>query len=220
VDEVIADETAEVTETVEEEDDGLEHDGNRYGNAWEIIKHVGVGYTAAWAVLSAIICGVTAFYFAPGDFTWLMVGVFGLFGGVIAAVDSKTALIKNQHTLITAVVSLPLGILVASELGWWNLLGGFVSAVIVMGVLLLLVIFVGFGSGGDLKFSPIPGFVLGVINPLLAAIWFFLSLVITMILILTAKGKQFPFGGGMVIAIPISLIVTKLLFDMSGLPYM
>lgn len=210
---------SERSEAGETEDELNEHSDNLYGGPWEIIQYTGVARTAIWAVLTAALSGAAAFFFAPGP-SWIMVTVFAFFAGAIAAVDSKTHLIKNRHSLITAAVSLPLGIFVASQLGWWNLLGGAVSAIAIMGTLLLLVIFVGFGSGGDLKFSPIPAFVLGVINPFLAALWFFLSLITTMVLLVTSKKKEIAFGTGMAIALPIAIIATKFFFDVAGLPYL
>jgi len=197
------------------------HDDKYYGNAWEIIQYAGVAKTTVWAVLSAAVSGLAGYFFAPGP-SWIMLTVIGFFLGVIAAVDLKTLLIKNTHTLITAAFALPLGVFVASQLGWLNLVGGLITAAAVMGTLLLLVIFVGFGSGGDLKFSPVIGFVLGVINPMVAVLWFFISMVLTMIMIIvfSPKKKVFPFGVGMVMAVPIAVIVTNLLFVAAHLPYM
>jgi hypothetical protein len=216
---LIEDETSDTTEPADSDQLDETHDGNRYGGPWAIIKHVGVVYTAVWAVLSAVASGAAAYYFAPQP-AWIVVTVFAFFAGVIAAVDSKTHLIKNEHTLVTGIITVPLAAFLAFQLGPWNLLGGGISAAVTMGTLLLLAVFIGFGSGGDLKFSPLPGFVLGVINPILAALWFFLSLVVTMVLLLVNKKKEFAFGAGMVIAIPIALVVTKILFDAAGLPYL
>jgi len=215
---LVEDKTSDTTTPADAELDET-HDGNRYGGPWAIIKHVGVVYTAVWAVLTAVASGAAAYYFAPQP-AWIVVTVFAFFAGVIAAVDSKTQLIKNEHTLITGIITVPLAGFLAFYLGPWNLLGGGVSAAVTMGTLLLLVIFIGFGSGGDLKFSPLPGFVLGVINPMLAALWFFISLIVTLVLLLTRKKKEIAFGMGMVIAIPIALVVTKILFDAAGLPYL
>lgn len=196
-----------------------DHRDDRYGNGWEIIKHTGVATTAIWAVLSAGAAGAAAFFFAPGP-SWILMAVFGFFAGAIGAVDAKTHLIKNVHTVITAAATVPLAVFVASQLGWWNLLGGAISAICLFGTLIALIIFVGFGSGGDLKFSPVPGFALGVINPFLAVLWFFIAMIVTMVILIVGKKKETAFGVGMVIAVPIAIVATYFCYQLVGLPYM
>lgn len=212
----------DVTSLGSEEDEVEEdnsHDDNLYGNSLEIIKHTGYLNTAIWAILTAAVTGLVAYFFTPG-MSWLPLGVLGFFAGVIAAVDYKTHLIKNNHILVTAAVTVPLAIIVGLQLGWWNILGGVVSAILIMAIFLGLVIFVGFGSGGDIKYSPVPAFVLGVVNPLLPAIWFFYALIITALLLVIRKKKQTSFGEGMAIAAPLAIITVKFFYDLVGLPYL
>lgn len=208
------------------EDELDEHDDNLYGNAWEIIKYSGVATTFIWGAISGFVAGAAGFFFAPQP-SWVLLAVLGFFLGVIANVDRKTHLIKNAHTLTMLAVSVPLAAFVASQLSWWNLLGGLVSGVAIMGVFLLLIIFVGFGSGGDLKSAPVVAFALGVINPLIPAIWFFLALVITTVLIVVRSSKKTQlkerntsFGEGMAAAIPLAVITTYLAFSASSIAYM
>lgn len=228
---VVVDDSAlpELHEVVESEQSANtldEHDDNLYGNAWEIIKYSGISMTFIWGALSGVVAGVAGYFFAPQP-SWVLLAVLGFFVGVIANVDRKTHLIKNAHTLTMLVVSLPLAAYVASQLGWWNLLGGLVSGVAIMGVFLLLIIFVGFGSGGDLKSAPVVAFALGVVNPLIPAIWFFLALVITTVLIVVRSSKKTQlkerntsFGEGMAAAIPLAVIATYLAFSASSIAYM
>lgn len=223
---------SELQEVVEEEnsanteDELDEHDDNLYGNAWEIIKYSGVATTFIWGAVSGVVAGAAGFFFAPQP-SWVLLAVLGFFLGVVANVDRKTHLIKNAHTLTMLAVSIPLAAFVASQLSWWNLLGGLVSGVAIMGVFLLLIIFVGFGSGGDLKSAPVVAFALGVINPLIPAIWFFLALVITTVLIVVRNSKKTElkdrntsFGEGMAASIPLAVIATYFAFNAAHIAYM
>lgn len=219
-------EVVEDEESANTEDEHDEHDDNLYGNAWEIIKYSGVATTFIWGAVSGAVAGAAGFFFAPQP-SWVLLAVLGFFLGVIANVDRKTHLIKNAHTLTMLAVSIPLAAYVASQLSWWNLLGGLVSGVAIMGVFLLLIIFVGFGSGGDLKSAPVVAFALGVINPLIPAIWFFLALVITTVLIVVRNSKKTElkdrntsFGEGMAAAIPLAVIATYFAFSAAHIAYM
>ena len=207
------------TDEKKEEELDDSHDGNKYGNAWEIIQHTGVAFTATLAILSAVVAGAAAYFFAPQP-AWIAIAALGFFMGLVAAVDLKTHLIKDQHTIIAAIVTVPLGIFVASQLGWWNLLGGGVTAIAIFASFFALILFANFGSGGDIKFSPIPSFVLGVVNPLLGALWMFLALVFSFILLVSLKAKYVPFGAGMAIALPVAIVATKFAFDAVGLVYL
>ena len=187
---------------------------------WEIVKHTGIVTTTVWAVLSGLVCGATAFFFAPGHYTWIALGVLGFLMGALAAIDLKTHLIKDQHTIITAILTVPLALLAAFNLGPWNFLYGILAAVIIFLVFFALVLFVGFGSGGDIKFSPIPAFALGVINPLISAVWLFLALIVTVVLLVFRKAKKTSFGEGMVISLPLALLAVYGLYSLTGMPYM
>jgi Flp pilus assembly protein protease CpaA len=197
-----------------------EDEEDPYGGAWGIIKHTGYVPVAVWAVLTAVITGASAYFFAPGDFTWIALGVLGFMTGVIAAVDRKTHLIKNQHTIATAIVTIPLSVIAALQLSAWNILFGALAAVLVFGVFIFLIIKVNFGSGGDIKFSPIPAFALGVVNPLISALWLFYALIITVILLVVRKEKRTSFGEGMAISFPFAIASVYALYSMAGLSYM
>jgi hypothetical protein len=173
-----------------------------------------------WAVLTATVTGTVAFFFTPGDFTWIALSVLGFMTGVIAAVDRKTHLIKNQHTILTAILTAPLAIWVGFTLGGWNILFGLLSAAVVFGVFIFLVIKANFGSGGDIKFSPVPAFALGVVNPLISALWLFYALIITVILLIVRKQKSTSFGEGMAISLPFAIFSVYALYSMTGLAYM
>ena len=191
-----------------------------YGGALGIIKHTGYVTVGVWAVLTAVVTGVTAHFLAPGDYTWIALGVLGFMTGVIAAVDRKTHLIKNQHTVATAILTVPLSLLVAFNLGVWNFLFGLIAAVAVFGVFIFLILKVNFGSGGDIKFSPVPAFALGVVNPLISALWLFYALIITVVLLVVRKEKSTSFGEGMAISLPFAVASVFALYAMTGLPYM
>lgn len=212
-------ETEELTSS-ENSEDGEAEEVDIYGGPWGIIKHTGYLNVAVWAVLTAVITGATAFFLTPGDFTWIALGVLGFMTGVVAAVDRKTHLIKNQHTIATAILTVPLALLVAFNLGTWNVLFGVIAAVAVFGVFIFLILKVGFGSGGDIKFSPVPAFALGVVNPLISALWLFYALIITVILLIVRKQKSTSFGEGMAISLPFAIASVYALYAMTGLPYM
>lgn len=208
--------TTEASETSNEED-SVE---DTYGGPWGIIKHTGYVPVAVWAVLTAAVTGTVAFFFTPGDFTWIALSVLGFMTGVIAAVDRKTHLIKNQHTILTAILTVPLAIWAGITLGGWNILFGLLSAAVVFGVFIFLVIKANFGSGGDIKFSPVPAFALGVVNPLISALWLFYALIITVILLVVRKQKSTSFGEGMAISLPFAIFSVYALYSMTGLAYM
>jgi len=201
-----------VTETLDE------HNDNRYGNAWEIVQYSGVTQTFLWGFIIAALSGVTAWFFAPQP-AWVAATLLGFTTGFIARIDNKTRLIKNTHTLITLAVTVPASLWVASQLGWMNLLGGVISSAVVIVTFILLIWLVGFGSGGDLKYAPVAAFTLGTINPLIAALWFFEALIITVILLLVRKNKETSFGEGMALAIPLSIISTWGLFTLTHIAY-
>lgn len=203
-------ETSEDTEPVEDV----------YGGPWGIIKHTGYVPVAVWAVLTAAVTGTVSYFFTPGDYTWIALSILGFMTGVIAAVDRKTHLIKNQHTILTAILTVPLAVWVGITLGGWNLLSGAIAAVAVFGVFIFLILKVGFGSGGDIKFSPIPAFALGVVNPLISALWLFYALIITVILLIVRKQKSTSFGEGMAISLPFAILSVYALYSMTGLAYM
>lgn len=189
------------------------------GGPWEIIKYTGFLPVILWALLSAAATGVAAYYFTPGDYTWIPLTILGFMTGVIAAVDNKTHLIKNQHTIITAVATVPLAVWVAFTLGFWNFLFGIISALVIFGVFIFLVQKVNFGSGGDIKFSPVPAFVLGVVNPLIPMVWMFSSMVISLIVLVVLKKKRVAFGTGMALSLPLALATIYGLYALSGLTY-
>lgn len=191
-----------------------------YGGPWGIIKHTGYVPVALWAMLTAVVTGASAYFFAPGDYTWIALGVLGFMTGVIAAVDRKTHLIKNQHTIATAIVTVPLSVLVALNLNALNIVFGLLAAALVFGVFIFLIIKVNFGSGGDIKFSPVPAFALGVVNPLISALWLFYALIITVILLIVRKEKRTSFGEGMAISFPFAIASVYALYSVAGLPYM
>lgn len=193
---------------------------NNYGGAWGIIKYTGYVRTLLWAILTAAVTGATAYYLTPGEYTWISLTILGFLTGGIAAIDQKTFLIKNEHTLITAILLVPMSIAVAFTLGPWNFLFGVISALLIFGSFVFLVLKVGFGSGGDIKFSPIPAFALGIINPLIPLIWMFLSLVITAVFLAIKKAKATSFGEGMAISLPLSIAIVAGLYSLSGMPYL
>lgn len=206
----------ETTET-----EGQEPVEDTYGGPWGIIKYTGYVPVAIWAVTTAAVTGTVGLFFTPGDFTWVVLAVLGFMTGVIAAVDRKTHLIKNQHTILTAGLVVPLSVVaVFFGLNAWNLLFGLLSAVVVFGVFIFLVIKVNFGSGGDIKFSPVPAFALGVVNPLISALWLFYALIITVILLVIRKEKSTSFGEGMAISLPFAILSVWALYSMTGLAYM
>lgn len=207
----------EGTEDTEDKEDSKE---DTYGGPWGIIKHTGYVPVAVWAVLTAVVTGASAYFFAPGDYTWIALGILGFMTGVIAAVDRKTHLIKNQHTIATAIVTIPLSVLVALNLNALNIVFGLLAAALVFGVFIFLIIKVNFGSGGDIKFSPVPAFALGVVNPLISALWLFYALIITVILLIVRKEKRTSFGEGMAISFPFAIASVYALYSVAGLPYM
>lgn len=212
-------ETTEAEEKAETSEDS-EPDDDIYGGPWGIIKHTGYVPVALWAVLTAAVTGAVAFFFTPGDYTWIALGVLGFMTGVIAAVDRKTHLIKNQHTILTAILTVPLAVWVGITLGGWPILFGLLASVVVFGVFIFLVIKANFGSGGDIKFSPVPAFALGVVNPLISALWLFYALIITVILLVVRKQKSTSFGEGMAISLPFAIFSVYALYSMTGLAYM
>jgi prepilin signal peptidase PulO-like enzyme (type II secretory pathway) len=218
--------SAETTEQPEDEnseerpEDSTDSVEGTYGGPWGIIRHTGYVPVAVWAVLTAVATGAAAYFFAPGDYTWIALGVLGFMTGVIAAVDRKTHLIKNQHTIATAILTVPLSVLVALNLNAWNILFGVLAAVLVFGVFIFLIIKVNFGSGGDIKFAPVPAFALGVVNPLISALWLFYALIITVILLVVRKEKRTSFGEGMAISFPFAIASVCALYSVAGMPYM
>lgn len=190
------------------------------GGPWAIIKHTGYFTVAAWALLTAAATGAAGYFFTPGDYAWIALGLLGLMTGVIAAVDRKTHLIKDQHTILTAILTVPLSLFVAFNLGAWNFLFGIIAAIVVFGVFIFLIIKVNFGSGGDIKFSPVPAFALGVVNPLISALWLFYALVVTVVILVVRKQKRTSFGEGMAISLPLAIASVYGLYSMAGLPYM
>jgi hypothetical protein len=209
--------TTEPSETSEEIED------DPYGGPWGIIKHTGYVPVALWAILTAAVTGAVAYFFTPhtgSPAIWITLGVLGFMTGVIAAVDRKTHLIKNQHTILTAILTGPLAVWAGITLGGWNILFGLLSSVVVFGVFIFLVIKANFGSGGDIKFSPVPAFALGVVNPLISALWLFYALIITVILLMVRKQKSTSFGEGMAISLPFAILSVYALYSMTGLAYM
>lgn len=191
-----------------------------YGGPWGIIKHTGYVTVAVWALLTAAATGAAAYFLTPGDYTWIALSVLGFMTGAIAAVDRKTHLIKNQHTILTAILTVPLALLAAINLGGWNILYGLISAIVIFGVFFLLIVFVNFGSGGDIKFAPIPAFALGVVNPMVAVLWLFYSLIITVAILAIRKQKTTSFGEGMAISLPLAIASVYGMYSLAGLPYM
>lgn len=198
------------------------NENDPYG-PWGIIKHTGYVAVALWAVFTAAMTGAVAYFFTPhtgSPATWITLAVLGFMTGVIAAVDRKTHLIKNQHTIATAIVTVPLAVWSGITLGGWNILFGLLASVVVFGVFIFLVIKANFGSGGDIKFSPVPAFALGVVNPLISALWLFYALIITVILLMVRKQKSTSFGEGMAISLPFAIFSVYALYSMTGLTYM
>jgi hypothetical protein len=212
-------EAPEETEKAETSEDA-EPVEDIYGGPWGIIKHTGYIPVALWAVLTAAVTGAVSYFFTPGDYTWIALSVLGFMTGVIAAVDRKTHLIKNQHTILTAILTVPLAVWAGINLGGWPILFGLLSAAVVFGVFIFLVIKANFGSGGDIKFSPVPAFALGVVNPLISALWLFYALIITVILLIVRKEKSTSFGEGMAISLPFAIFSVYALYSMTGLAYM
>lgn len=194
-----------------------------YGGPWGIIKHTGYVPVALWAVLTGAVTGVTGYFFAPSNgspATWITLAVLGFMTGMIAAIDRKTHLIKNQHTILTAILTAPLAIWAGFMLGGWNILFGLLAAVVVFGVFIFLVIKANFGSGGDIKFSPVPAFALGVVSPLISALWLFYALIVTVILLVVRGQKSTSFGEGMAISLPFAIFSVYAMYAMTGLAYM
>lgn len=194
-----------------------------YGGPWGIIKHTGYVPVAVWAVLTSLLTGGVGYFFAPSHgspATWITFAVLGFMTGVIAAVDRKTHLIKNQHTLLTAALTVPLAVWAGIMLGGWNILYGLLASIVVFGVFIFLVIKANFGSGGDIKFSPVPAFALGVVSPLISALWLFYALIITVILLVVRGQKRTSFGEGMAISLPFAIVSVWALYAMTGLSYM
>lgn len=187
---------------------------------WEIIKHTGYFTVALWAVLTGTATGLAAHYLAPGDHTWILGTVLGFMTGLIGAVDNKTHLIKDRHTVITAILTVPLAIWVAFSLSSWNLLFGIISAAVVFGAFIFLVRRVNFGSGGDIKFAPIPAFALGVISPLIAVVWLFYAMVAALIILLVQKTNRTAFGTGMAISLPFAIASICGIYALVGMPYL
>lgn len=212
-------EAPEETDKIETSED-VEPVEDIYGGPWGIIKHTGYIPVAVWAVLTATVTGAVSYFFTPGDYTWIALSVLGFMTGVIAAVDRKTHLIKNQHTILTAILTVPLAVWAGINLGGWPILFGLLSAAVVFGVFIFLVIKANFGSGGDIKFSPVPAFALGVVNPLISALWLFYALIITVILLIVRKEKSTSFGEGMAISLPFAIFSVYALYSMTGLAYM
>lgn len=216
----------ETTETGEEEKEVPEVRKpveDVYGGPWGIIKHTGYVPVAVWAVLTGAVTGATGYFFAPSNgspATWITLAVLGFMTGMIAAIDRKTHLIKNQHTILTAVLTAPLAIWTGFMLGGWNILFGLLAAFVVFGVFIFLVIKANFGSGGDIKFSPVPAFALGVVSPLISALWLFYALIVTVILLVVRKQKSTSFGEGMAISLPFAIFSVYALYAMTGLAYM
>lgn len=184
-----------------------------------IFKETGIFFTLMWAVGIAAASGGAAYMFARPAL--IPVAILGFLIGIIAAIDIKTHLIKDMHTVIIAAISIPLTVWYALTAGSaWNLLWGAGIAAIIFGVFLFLVWFTGFGSGGDIKFSPIPAFILGTINPLIGIIWFFISLLITALALSLSRKKQTAFGLGMALALPTSIAVTYYLYQLAGMGMM
>lgn len=210
-------------ENFEELETSETNEDDPYGGPWGIIKHTGYVPVALWAVLTSVMTGAVAYFFTPhtgSPATWITLAVLGFMTGVIAAVDRKTHLIKNQHTILTAILTVPLAVWSGITLGGWNILFGLLASVVVFGVFIFLVIKANFGSGGDIKFSPVPAFALGVVNPLISALWLFYALIITVILLMVRKQKSTSFGEGMALSLPFAIFSVYALYSMTGLAYM
>lgn len=218
---------AELSEALSSEDSeaigGVEEaepeDRHSFG-PWAIIKHTGYFTVVLWAVLTAAATGLAAHFLAPGEHTWILGTVLGFMTGLIGAVDNKTYLIKDQHTIITAILTVPLAVWVALSLSPWNLLWGIISAVVVFGVFIFLVNKVNFGSGGDIKFAPVPAFALGVISPLIAVFWLFFAMIVAFIIIIVKKKNKTAFGVGMAVSMPLAIASICGIYALTGMPYL
>lgn len=182
-----------------------------WGGSWDIVKHTGYVRVLLWAlIISGLTYAASTLISQPTKIGFVFTAL-GFMAGVIAAIDRKTRLIKNEHTLLTFILTVPAMVIGQIHYGTpLNLLWGGIGAVSVFLVFFILIFLTGFGSGGDLKFSPIPAFVLGVLSPLTSIIWLFLAFILTAINMVIFKKKETSFGEGMAIAIPITLLLAAL----------
>lgn len=196
----------------------------------EIISYTGWTLTIVSGVIGTLLAILGAYLFSTPVEFYPALAVLGLGLGALAAIDYKTHTIKNEHTIALAVVGIPLAIFGASQVdltvlgtdssGWLTLVVGAVMAILCFGVFFVLIFITGFGSGGDLKLSPVPGFILGVINPFAAIVWLFAAFVLTGIgMVLVKRFKFVAFGPGMILGVPLGLGAASLLFQVANLTY-
>lgn len=222
-----------------ETDEYLKYDGTEF-TGWSIIKHSGILPTIISALVGATVLGVTAYYL--GSPWFIALAVLGGYLSFIGWVDYKTFLIKNAHTAlflpVFVVAFLANSVLIATSETWginntnpaliepFNYLRfayGMGSGVLVALVMLALIIFANFRSGGDIKLSPLVAFSLGFVGAatapvagadgtILALSWFLISTTLTLIhmgavRVIARKKIPVPFGVSMVVALPLALLV-------------
>lgn len=190
-----------------------------------IVKYAGVQHTLLWGMLFALLTAGSVLMsssIADGFVPAFAVLGFGI--GAVAWIDLKTHLIKNAHSLNLAwVIGLltVLGAWLSSD--WSSLIWGVVAAAIVMVTFILLVVFVNFGSGGDIKFSPIPALLLGAASSVLTAlIWLFMSFIFAMVFLIIGQKMEnrnfIAFGPAMAFSLPLTILLSDLLYQSVGLP--
>lgn len=199
----------------------IEDEGETNYGPLEIIKVTGLPLVIISAVVSGALAFASAYFFHVPEAFYPAVAALGLGIGALAAIDYKTRTVKDEHNIVLAIVTVGLTIYGASQTEWFTLLTGGIGVIVCFGTFFALIFLTHFGSGGDIKLSPIPAFVLGAINPLAGVAWLFVAMIITGIsLIIAIKTQKMLWHlPGFALSIPITLAIVPALYSLANLPY-
>jgi len=186
----------------------------------EIIKRSNTGLVLVSGALGGAVAALATYFYAPIEYIAVMALIgFGL--GALARIDKVFHTIKNEHTITLAALAVPLTVISAFYGGdIWDLAWAAGTAVVVFGIFIVLILITGFGSGGDIKLSPVPAFALGAISPIAAILWLFLAFIFTLFSLLFSRGKNFAFGPAMALAVSVSIVLTFFAYQAAHLPYL